>query len=54
MELCAPVVNCTEYARAQTAHERGGVSDIELSRQLAERDRSRAQVDSNGAAVEGG
>ncbi|MHC4769726.1 MAG: efflux RND transporter periplasmic adaptor subunit, partial [Planctomycetota bacterium] len=41
-----------EYARAQTAFERGGISDIELSRQLAGRDRAIAQVDSNGAAVE--
>jgi RND family efflux transporter MFP subunit len=41
-----------EYARAQTAFERGGIADIELSRQLAERDRAKAQVDSNGAAVE--
>ncbi|MHC4350739.1 MAG: efflux RND transporter periplasmic adaptor subunit [Planctomycetota bacterium] len=41
-----------EYARAQTAHQRGGISDIELSRQLAERDRSRATVASNEAAVE--
>ncbi|MHC4776818.1 MAG: efflux RND transporter periplasmic adaptor subunit, partial [Planctomycetota bacterium] len=40
-----------EYARAQTAFERGGISDIELSRQLAGRDRAIAQVDSNGAAV---
>jgi RND family efflux transporter MFP subunit len=41
-----------EYTRAQTAHERGGISDIELSRQLAERDRSRATVASNEAAVD--
>jgi RND family efflux transporter MFP subunit len=41
-----------EYTRAQTAHERGGISDIELARQLAERDRSRATVASNEAAVE--
>jgi multidrug efflux pump subunit AcrA (membrane-fusion protein) len=41
-----------EYARAQTAHAKGGISDIELSRQLAARDRSRATVASNEAAVE--
>jgi len=41
-----------EYARAQTAHAKGGISDIELARQLAGRDRSRATVASNEAAVE--
>jgi RND family efflux transporter MFP subunit len=41
-----------EYVRAQTAYERGGISDIELSRQLAERDRAKAQVDSLEAVVE--
>jgi multidrug efflux system membrane fusion protein len=39
-----------EYARAQTAHAKGGISDIELARQLAARDRSRATVASNEAA----
>jgi RND family efflux transporter MFP subunit len=37
-------VDENEYERAQSAHERGGVSDIELARDLAERDRARAQV----------
>ena len=41
-----------EYARAQTAFERGGISDIELARQLAQRDRSKAQVDSLEASVD--
>ena len=41
-----------EYARAQTAHAKGGISDIELARQLAARDRSRATVAANEAALE--
>ena len=44
-------VDENEYVRAQSAHERGGVSDIELARELGERDRAQAQVEALNASV---
>lgn len=45
------VVDDNEYERAKDAHERGGVSDIELARELGERDRAQANVDAFKASV---
>jgi hypothetical protein len=47
MDLCAPVVNCTEYARAHTRCESHGevdAADLEWS-QLAQRDTSQGNTD---------
>jgi RND family efflux transporter MFP subunit len=41
-----------EFGRAQTAHDRGGVSAIELARQREARDAASAQVDSLAATVD--
>jgi RND family efflux transporter MFP subunit len=48
----ALILTRDELERAQEAHRRGGVADIELSRRVANRDRAQAQVESLEASVD--